>query len=153
MKIFYRPLIYFFLLSISLAWNACAPKEPVVFKGVNEIAIDIGDKGKPILKGNAVFYNPNKLKMKLKSVNINILVDGKKSAEINQHLNLLIPAQADFSAPLTAQLALDGGLLNTVFGFLGGKKYELSFEGSIRIAVHGITIKVPVVQKQEIKMR
>ncbi len=92
--------------------------------------------------------------MKLKDVNVDILVDGNKSAEVKQHLNLPVPAQSDFSVPITANLTLkEGGLLNTVFGLLGGKKYEVVFTGFIRIGVRGISIKVPVSQKQEIKLR
>ena len=134
--------------------NGCAPKEPVVFKGVKNIAVDLSEEGKPVLKGDVYFFNPNKLKMKLKDVSVDILVDGSKSAEVKQHLNFPIPAQSDFSVPITANLTLkEGGLLNTVFGLLGGKKYEVVFTGYIRIGVHRISIKVPVSQKQEIKLR
>jgi LEA14-like dessication related protein len=132
----------------------CAPKEPVVFKGVNNIVIDMSE-GKPVLKADVSFFNPNKMRMKLKSVNVDVLVDGAKSAEVKHPINIEIPAQSDFSVPITAQLNLkeEGGLLNTVFGLLGGKKYEVTFTGNIRIGIHGITVKVPVLQKQEIKLR
>jgi hypothetical protein len=133
---------------------SCGPKEPVVFKGVKNLAVDIGADGKPVLKGDVYFYNPNKTKMKLKDVNVMVLVDGEKSAEVDQHLNFPVPAKSDFSVPITATLTLkENGLLNTVFGLLGGKKYEVVFNGYIRIGVHGIAIKVPVSQKQEIKLR
>ena len=132
---------------------ACQPKEPVVFKGVKDITIDLQD-GKPMLKGDVFFHNPNNMKMKLKDVDVVVLVDGEKSAEVKQHLNLIIPGQADFSVPIAATLTLkEGGLLSTVFGLLGGKKYEVVFTGYIRIGVHGISVKVPVSQKQEIKLR
>jgi hypothetical protein len=91
--------------------------------------------------------------MKLKSVDVQVLVDGVKSAEVKHPINLEIPAQSDFLVPITAQLHLeDGGLLNTVLGLFGGKKYEVTFTGNIRIGIHGISIKVPVLQKQEIKL-
>ena len=114
----------------------------------------MSNDGKPLLKGDVYFYNPNKTKMKLKDVDVIVLVDGEKSAEVKQHLNFSVPAQSDFSVPITANLTLkEGGLLNTVFGLLGGKKYEVVFTGYIRIGVHGIAIKVPVSQRQEIKLR
>lgn len=149
-KIFPLSLIALLVLSVF----CCAPKEPVVFKGVKNIVVDLSAEGKPILKGDVYFFNPNKLKMKLKDVSVDILVDGNKSAEVKQHLNFPVPAQSDFSVPITANLTLkEGGLLNTVFGLLGGKKYEVVFTGYIRIGVRGISIKVPVSQKQEIKLR
>lgn len=143
-----------FILFISVIALSCGPKEPVVFKGVKNIAVDVSADGKPLLKGDVFFYNPNKMKMKLKDVNVVVLVDGEQSAEVKQHLNFPIPAQSDFSVPITANLTLkEGGLLTTVFGLLGGKKYDVAFTGYIRIGVHGIAIKVPVSQKQEIKLR
>jgi hypothetical protein len=90
----------------------------------------------------------------LKDIDVVVLVDGEQSAEVKQHLNLPVPSQSDFSVPITAKLTLkEGGLLNTVFGLLGGKKYDVAFQGFIRIGVHGVGIKVPVSQKQEIKLR
>lgn len=148
--------IFLFVLFpfLALATLSCGPKEPVVFKGVKNIAVDLSEDGKPLLKGDVYLYNPNQTKLKLKEVDVVVLVDGEQSAEVKQHLNLPVPAQSDFSVPITAKLTLkEGGLLNTVFGLLGGKKYEVVFNGYIRISVHGVGIKVPVSQKQEIKLR
>jgi LEA14-like dessication related protein len=148
-KFFYQLLIFAF----GFAVLCCAPKEPVIFKGVNNIIIDMSE-GKPVLKADISFFNPNKMKMKLKDIDVAVLIDDVKSAKVKHPINIEIPAQSDFLVPITAQLNLkDGGLLNTVFGLLGGKKYEVIFTGNIRIGIHGIVIKVPVMQKQEIKLR
>lgn len=137
-----------------LSTFCCAPKEPVVFKGVKNITVDLSEDGKPVLKGDVFFYNPNKAQAKLKEVDVVILVDSTKSAEVDQKFNLTIPGQSDFSVPITAKLTLkEGGLLNTVLGLLGGKKYDVAFTGFIRISVHGFNVKVPVSQRQEIKLR
>jgi len=148
-----KKLLHALTVVFLLSMFSCAPKEPIEFKGVKNITVDINSEGKPILKGDVFLHNPNKTKMKLKSVDVNVLVDGEKSAEVKQQLDLPVPAQADFSVPIEATLALkNGGLLNTVFGLLGGKKYQVVFSGKIKIAVHGISINVPVNQKQEIKL-
>ncbi len=141
------------VICLMVAAFSCKPKEPVVFKGIKNIVVDIGEAGKPILKGDVFFYNPNKLKMKLKDVDVKVMVDGVKSAEVKHQLNVTVPAQADFSVPFVAQLAMkESGLLDTVLGMLGGKKYEVVFSGYVRVGVHGLTFKVPVSQKQEIKL-
>ena len=132
---------------------ACVPKEEIVFKGVSDIAVDISDAGKPILKANGYFFNPNKVKMKLKEVDVEVFVDGTKSAEVKHELDVVIAGQSDFSVPIVAQLTLkQNSLLDAVVGLLGGKKYEVIFKGYIRVRVHGITIRVPVSQKQELKL-
>ncbi len=140
-------------LFLLTALYSCTPKEPIVFKGVKNITVDVGANGKPVLKGDVFFFNPNRTKMKLKGISIDVIVDGAKSAEVKQTMDLFIAGQSDFSVPLAAQLTLkESGFLDTVVGLLGGKKYDVVFTGYIRIGVHGITIKVPVSQKQELKL-
>jgi hypothetical protein len=141
-----------YLVILSVILTSCVPKEEIVFKGVKNIAVDISG-GQPVMKADADFFNPNKIKMKLKEVDIEVFVDGKKSAEVKQHLDITIPANADFSIPIEAQLALkETNFLDTMVGLLGGRKYEVSFKGMIKVHVHGVPIKVPVSQKQELKL-
>jgi hypothetical protein len=91
--------------------------------------------------------------MKLKEVNVEVFVDGTKSATVKHELDVVIASNADFSVPIVAELVLkQNSFLDTVVGLLGGKKYEVVFQGYIRVRVHGFTIKVPVLQKQELKL-
>jgi len=151
-KLFSKTNIPGIVLLLTILFS-CVPKEPVVFKGVKNIAVDLSASGKPILKADVFFFNPNKLKIRLKEVSMDVFLDGTKSAEVKHSLDVVVPSQSDFSVPIVAQLSLkESGLLDAVVGFLGGKKYEVVFSGYIRIGVHGITIKVPVSQKQELKL-
>ncbi len=153
MKKFKSSLTFFAIILYCLNLWACVPKEQIVFKGVSDIAVDISDAGKPILNANGYFFNPNKVKMKLKEINVEVFVDGIKSAEVNHKLDVAIAGNSDFKVPIVAQLSLkQNNFLDAVVGLLGGKKYEVVFKGYIRIHVHGITIKVPVSQKQELKL-
>jgi len=43
-------------------------------------------------------------------------------------------------------------LLETMVNLLGGKKYKVAFKGYIRVSVHGVTVKIPVAQSQEVKL-
>jgi hypothetical protein len=131
----------------------CAPKDPVVFKGVRNIKVNGNGAEGPQLDADVYFYNPNKVKSKLKEISVDILVDGKKSGHVRQELSLPIPSQSDFFVPVEAHLSFkEIGLLDTVLGLFGGKKYEVVFSGHIKIAVHGVTVKVPVQQRQELKL-
>lgn len=133
---------------------SCVPKEQIVFKGVRNIAVSEGSGTNPQLTADAYFFNPNNMKMKLKEISVDVLVNGKQSAQVRQNIKLAIPAQADFQVPLVATLSLkELGLLDTIFNLLGGKKYEVEYVGFIRVAVHGVTIKVPVKHKEEIKLK
>src|SRR6478736_2931730 len=151
MKIIKNPISYF-TLTCCLALFACVPKEEIVFKGVKNIVVDLGNNGKPVLKGDVDFYNPNKVNVKLKEVNVEVFVDGVKSADVKHDLDIAIAGQADFSVPIVAELVLkQNNFLDAVVGLLGGKKYEVVFKGYIRIKVHGFPVKIPVAQKQELK--
>ncbi len=73
---------FLFFLSLLALMQACAPKDPVVFKGIKNIKVIADDKGNPQLSADVDFYNPNKVKSKLKEINVDIIVDGKKSGEV-----------------------------------------------------------------------
>jgi len=153
MKIFKKPLSSFVMILYCIVLFACVPKEEIVFKGVKNIAVDLSNSGKPILKADVDFYNPNKVKVKLKEVKVEVFVDGVKSATVDHDLDVAIAGQSDFSVPIVAELALkQTNLLDAVVGLLGGKKYEVVFKGYIRIKVHGFPVKIPVAQKQELKL-
>ncbi len=140
-----------FLLLVTFS---CVPKDEVVFKGVKNITVEPDQQGEPILKADALFYNPNKEKMKLKEIYADVLVDGKPSAQVRQKLKVTIPAESDFSVPVSAQLSLkELGLIDTIVNLLGGKKYEVQYSGYVRIAVHGVTIKVPFTYKEQLRLR
>lgn len=152
-KMKFLPAPLFWCLTVLLAFS-CVPKEQVVFKGVKNIAIKEGSGTDAIITADAYFFNPNNVKMKLKEINVDVLINGKPSAQVKQHIKLAIPANGDFQVPLTANLSLkELGLLDTILNLLGGKKYEVEYLGFIRIAVHGVTIKVPVKYKEEIRLK
>ena len=153
MKTFKNPLSAFAVILYCAALFACVPKEEIIFKGVKNIAVDLSNSGKPVLKADVDFYNPNKTKVKLKEVNVEVFVDGVKSASVKHDLDITIAGNADFSVPIVAELILkQTNFLDAVVGLLGGKKYDVVFKGYIRIKVHGFPVKIPVAQKQELKL-
>jgi len=143
----------FCFLSLLLV-TSCVPKEEVVLRSIKNEKLEVDEKGDQLFKADAIFYNPNNVKMKLKEINIEVFVNGKKAAHTDQKFNSKIPAKSEFTVPLEVHLSLkELGLLDTILSFLGGKKYEIQFKGYLRIRVHGITIKVPVDQKEELKLK
>jgi LEA14-like dessication related protein len=142
------------LVVLGLLVSSCLPKEQVVFKSVKNLVLDGGLDGEPLLKGEAVFFNPNKIQTKLKEINVDILVDGKKAARVDQQMNLVVPGKSEFTVPIQANISLkDFGLLDAVIGFFGGKSYQVQFTGYLRVSVHGIPVKVPVKYNEEVKLK
>jgi len=153
-KLFNRSTFFTFgWMLFFVGFFSCTPKEDIVFKGIKKVEIQT-EGSEPILTAEALFNNPNNVRMKLKEINVDILVDGKQSAKVRQKLKLEIPAQADFSVSLTARLSFkDIGIVDTIINLIGGKKYEIQYIGFVRVSVHGITVKVPVKFKEERKIR
>lgn len=140
------------LLLMCLA-GACVPKEQPVLRAIEINSVETSPSGDPILKANAIFYNPNPNRMRLKRIDIDVFVDGKKAARVDQDLSALIKPKSDFTIPLEVQLNLkEVGLLDTILSLFGGKKYELQFTGTLRVSVRGFPVNVPVNYKSELKL-
>jgi LEA14-like dessication related protein len=151
---FFRSGNRYLLFGIALVMviGSCKPKEDVVLRNIRDIVVDADTE--PLLRAQAVLYNPNNIRMKLRKINIDVYVDGKKSARIDQENKLTIPAQAEFTVPLEVKLNLkELGLLDTLFGMIGGKKMKVQYKGSISITYQGIPIKIPVDYTSEVRIR
>jgi hypothetical protein len=143
-----------FLLAVSfIVVTSCGrPEEAVVLRQIRDVVVDATTD--PILRANAIFYNPNNQRGRLKKINIEIFVDGKKSATINQQLKTIIPAKEEFSIPLEVKISLkELGFMDTLLGVLGGKRFEIRYEGFLKLTYHGVPFNVPVKYKDEIRIR
>jgi len=143
-----------FLLAVSfiLVTSCERPEEAVVLRQIRDVVVDATTD--PILRANAIFYNPNNQRGRLKKINIEIFVDGKKSATINQQLKTIIPAKEEFSIPLEVKISLkELGFMDTLLGVLGGKRFEIRYEGFLKLTYHGVPFNVPVKYKDEIRIR
>jgi LEA14-like dessication related protein len=144
--------IYMAAILIMAVFGCKRPKEEIVLRQIRDIVVDATSS--PLLKANAVFYNPNAVRGKLKRINVDIFVDGKKAASVNQELKTLIPANAEFSVPIEVNLAIkELGFMDTLLGVIGGKKFEVRYEGSLKLSYHGVPINVPVNYRDEVRVR
>lgn len=142
-----------FLLIVTVMASSCkGPDEKIVLKQIRDVVVDASTD--PVLKANAVFFNPNDMRGKLKRINVEIFVNGKKAAFVNQKLKTHIPANAEFIVPLEVKLNIkELGFMDTLLGVIGGKKFEVRYEGSLKLSYRGIPLNVPVHYKDEVRVR
>src|SRR5688500_863995 len=147
-----RPLRFFaFAFVLSLLTGCQKPEEDIVLRHVRDVVVDATSE--PMLKANAIFYNPNKVRGRLKKIDIEIFVNGKKAASVDQSLKTSIPAAAEFTVPLEVKLALkEIGIMDTIFGMIGGKKFKIHYKGSLRLTYHGFPINVPVDYEDDVRL-
>lgn len=139
------------LFTVLLLASCSTPKEPIVLRQVKEVVADATSS--PTLKAQAIFYNPNNTRMRLKKIDVDIYISGKKVGEVDQDLKTIIPAHDEFTIPLEVKLAMkDFGILDTLFGMIGGKKLEIQYKGHLKLTYHGFPICVPVDYKDEIRL-
>lgn len=143
----------FILITVSLLFQSCsAPKERIVLRQVKDVVADATSD--PKLKAQAVFFNPNPQQGKLKSIQVDIYVNEKKVGVVDQTMKIKIPAKGEFTVPLEVGLNMkELGFMDTVFGMLGGKKFDIRYEGHLKVSYHGVPIKVPVNYKDQIRVR
>lgn len=145
-------LILIACLMGALLSQGCGPKEDIEFKYVKDVIVDANTE--PLLKGNAVLYNPNKQRMKLRKINVDVYVNDKKTARIDQEPSLLIPSEAEFIVPLEVKLNMkELGFMDTLFGVLGGKKMKVRYKGTISVTYKGIPVRVPVDYESTVNFR
>lgn len=142
-------LIAFFSV---VAFQCQKPDQDIVLRRVKDVVVDATSD--PMLKANAVFYNPNNVRGRIKKVKVDIYVNGKKAANVDQDFKLIVPAQSEFTVPIEVKLAVkELGFMDTVFGMIGGKKFEVRYEGFLKLNYHGIPIKVPVNYKDDVRLK
>ena len=107
-----------------------------------------------MLKANAVFFNPNDMRGRIRKIDVEIYVNGKKAASVDQTLKTSIPAQSEFVVPLEVKLALkELGVMDTIFGMIGGKTFKIRYKGSLKLSYRGLPINVPVDYEDDVKLR
>src|SRR5690606_280798 len=108
---FFIPL----LLALTMLAGCQRPSEDIVLRHVKDVVADATSD--PTLKAEAVFYNPNNVSGKLKHIDVEIFVNGKKAGVVKKDYKIKIPAKGEFTVPLEVELDMkELGLLNTIMG-------------------------------------
>ncbi len=145
----YLPVLFLILII-----SCVRPDEAPVFRKVSNIRVSKVSGKEALLKGNALFYNPNNAKATLRKVNIDVWLEGKKIGVINQSAKTKIGALSDFTVPVDATFDIaDIGILKSVLNVLGGKKMKVRYKGNIKLTYHGLPIRVPVDYEDDIRLR
>lgn len=134
--------------------TACnKPDQEPEFRGIRHINVQKIKGTKAELTAEAHFYNPNDVRLKLKNIDVDIMLEGKTIGSIDQDLNMKIDKMSEFVVPLEASFNIgEIGLLNGIISILGGKKVKVTYEGTVTASVHGYRTKVPVYYEDEVRL-
>ena len=128
--------------------------DPPVFKKIENVQLSKVKNGIVNLKADAVLYNPNDVKGKLKGVDISVFIKGKKVATMKESYSLKIPATSDFSLPMNIGLDISElGLVNSILGLIQGKGFEAHYVGKAKVIIHGVPVSIPIDYHDVLKLR
>ncbi len=129
---------------------SCLPKDAIELRGVEKFGIVTS--GKTSLTGDAVFYNPNSSRMKLRQIKIDIFLDGEKTAEVNQNTKVVAKPRSEFTVPVAIDLSDNVRISDLLLNVLGGKKREVHYKGHLKVNLNGIPMRIPIDHKEEFNM-
>jgi len=129
---------------------SCLPKSAIELRGVEKFGISTF--GKTSLTGDAVFYNPNSSRMKLRQIKIDIYLDGEKTAEVNQNTKVVAKPRSEFTVPVAIDLSDNVKISDLLLNVLGGKKREVHYKGHLKVNLNGIPMRIPIDHKEEFNM-
>ncbi len=126
---------------------SCHDPEDVEFVSITNVNVT-GTEGRFIMVNvDAILFNPNKVKGKVKSVDISVLYKDKEVALVKQVEVTRVSANSNFSVPLEMAVDMDkinNDIFSSLSSILSNKGIKLRFVGDVRVSIHGIAYKVPV---------
>ena len=143
--------LVFVFVSVFILGSCHKPDQDIVLKHVKDVVADATSE--PTLRAEAVFFNPNRMSGKLRNIDVEIFVNGKKAGSVDKDYTIKIPANGEFSVPLEVKLNMkELGTMDTILGMLGGKKFDIKYVGNLKLSYRGMPIRVPIDHKSQIKV-
>ena len=115
--------------------NACKIQAPQFVRYDNLKYESIGMSGFKI-GTEVVFHNPNQLKFKIQNVGLDLYLDNKKMAAINEKREILVKRRSDFAIPISVTIKpemsiLDG--LKEIYKAFTSREMDLRINGGVGI--------------------
>ena len=148
----FRAIALSLLLSVLLA--SCRIYPPTV-KSLGKLSVERSGSTGFNAGTEAVIHNPNWVRIKLKDLNLVASINGKPLATIGKTKPILIRHNADFTIPLSIEVAS----LESVFSdfksimSLMSKEVELEVKGNVKLRAFGfLNRKFPLQYKQLVRL-
>ncbi|WPP48536.1 LEA type 2 family protein [Catalinimonas niigatensis] len=151
----YSSKFFLWIMVLTVAATACTTPEAPDFNGVKNFKVDVQGLSKAQINGDAVFFNPNKQKIKIRQVDVSVFVEGDKVKDISQEFDITAMPNSEFIVPIDVSLSLadlNMNLLSTALSMLNGNKKKVRFEGKARVTVNGLPFRVPFEHEDEVKI-
>lgn len=146
----------FFLLLILAGLSSCHKPESPQFKHLENVVVEMQSLSTANLHAEAVLHNPNKNTITIKSADIDILVNEKVIAILEQDFDIKAEGHEDFMIPLDVKIKLKDLNINAIgsaLGLFGDKGQEIHYLGKIKVKAYGVPFSVKVDYKDNINLK
>jgi len=145
--------LWLMLLAISLV--SCVSPEAPDFNGIQNFKLDVKGLSSARVNGDAVFFNPNRQKIKIRQVDVSVFVEDQKVKDISREFDIIAMPKSEFIIPIDVTLSLGDlnlNLLSTAMSMLNGAKKKMRYEGHARVTVNGLPFRVPFKHEEEVEL-
>ena len=125
----------------------CKTHEDVEFIGLKNTQVSGTEGTMIIVNADAVLFNPNEVKGKLRSIDVVVFHEDKEVARVNHVSKTKVLGNSEFIVPLVLKVdmnKLNSDFLSKITSIFSKKGIDLQFVGNVRVSIHGIGYKVPV---------
>jgi hypothetical protein len=146
----------FFSMLVLVGLSSCQKPESPQFKYLDNVVVNLESLTSANLHAEAILHNPNKNTITIKSADIDIIVDEKIIAVLEQDFDIKANGNEDFMIPLDVKIKLRDLNLNTIgsaLGLLGDNGQEIHYLGKIKVKAYGVPFSVKVDYKDNINLK
>lgn len=136
--------------------SSCDKPESPQFKYLDNIVVELESLSTANLHAEAVLFNPNKNTITIKGADIDIMMDDKVIAVLEENYDIKAVGNEDFLVPLDVKIRLKDLNLNAIgsaLGLLGDSGQEIRYLGKIRVKAYGVPFSVKVDYKDNINLK
>lgn len=149
-----RVLIFFVLIAAGL--SSCHKPESPQFKHVENVVVELESLSSANLHADAVLYNPNKNTVTIKGADIEIMMEDKVIAILDEDYNIKAMGNEDFIIPLDVKIRLKDLNLNAIgsaFGLTGDGGQKIRYLGKIKVKAYGVPFSVKIDHTEKINIK
>lgn len=145
------------IISLLFFATSCNKPQNLQFKNIQNVKLNSLNKGVVKISAEAIFHNPNKVKADLSNIDLEVFIDENKVGNILQGDLASVPANADFTLPLTIDVPtkqiFKKGILGSALNALLGEDLKVAFNGSARVKILGIGFNIPIKHSENVKVK
>lgn len=130
--------VFYGVMIVSLLLVSCRQPKDLVYKSVQNFGLQ---KGKALM--DISFYNPNKYKLKVKNVDLDVYLNGARLGKMNVSRPVAVPRMDTFTVPVSMEVDLKN-LLPNALQLAFSSDMSVKLQGNVKAGRHGVFKNVPV---------